>query len=189
MTGVQTCALPISALAIAAPRRTIAVAALAMVAAGIFGIPVGDSLTAGGFADPTSESARATKTLTDKFGQGDVALLRTGWGRNWADQDQYTTAGKGHHVAGPGPEEPAARWLSAKGVFAVGSDTLAFEHVPSSTMPVHIHLLVESGIHIIENLNLEELARDGVTEFLLFAAPLKIRGGTGSPLRPVALVA
>jgi kynurenine formamidase len=119
---------------------------------------------------------------------GDVVLLRTGWGQHWHDPHRYTTAGLAIHVAGPGPEEPAARWLSERRIFAAGSDTLAFERIPSSTMPVHIHLLVESGIHIIENLYLEELARDRITEFLLFAAPLKISGGTGSPLRPVALV-
>ena len=120
--------------------------------------------------------------------EGDVILLRTGWGRHWHDAHRYTTGGKGVHVVAPGPEEPAARWLSSRRVFAAGSDTLAFERVPSSDMPVHVHLLVESGIHIIENLNLEELSRDGITEFLLFAASLKIRGGTGSPIRPVALV-
>ena len=46
-----------------------------MVAAGIFGVPVAKSLSASGFQDPTSESARATQLLTDKFGQGDVQLL------------------------------------------------------------------------------------------------------------------
>lgn len=120
--------------------------------------------------------------------EGDVVLLRTGWARFWHDPHQYTTAGKGIHVTGPGPEEPAARWLSSRRVFAAGSDTMAFERVPTPLMPVHVHLLVESGIHIVENLNLEEMARDGVTEFLFVAAPLKIRGGTGSPLRPIALV-
>jgi uncharacterized membrane protein YdfJ with MMPL/SSD domain len=65
----------IALISVAAPRRTIAVAALLMVAAGIFGVPVAKSLSAGGFQDPTSESARATKILTDKFGQGDVQLL------------------------------------------------------------------------------------------------------------------
>ena len=65
----------IAQLAIAAPRRTIAIAALVMVAAGIFGIPVAKGLSAGGFEDPISESARATRMLTDKFGQGDVQLL------------------------------------------------------------------------------------------------------------------
>ena len=48
-------------------------------------------------------------------------------------------------------------------------------------MAVHIHLLVETGIHIIENLNLEELARDKVREFFFVGAPLKIEGGTGAP--------
>jgi uncharacterized membrane protein YdfJ with MMPL/SSD domain len=65
----------IAQLAIAAPRRTIALAAFVMVAAGIFGVPVANSLSAGGFQDPTSESARATQLLTDKFGQGDARLL------------------------------------------------------------------------------------------------------------------
>ena len=55
-------------------------------------------------------------------------------------------------------------------------------------MPVHVHLLVESGIHIIENLNLEELAAQRIHTFLLIAAPLKISGATGSPLRPLAVV-
>jgi uncharacterized membrane protein YdfJ with MMPL/SSD domain len=64
-------------LAIAAPRWFIAAAALVMVAAGIFGVPVAKSLSAGGFQDPTSESARATQLLTDKFGQGDLQLLIT----------------------------------------------------------------------------------------------------------------
>jgi len=54
-----------------------AAAALVMVASGIFGLPVAKSLSAGGFQDPTSESARATQLLTDKFGQGDLQLLIT----------------------------------------------------------------------------------------------------------------
>src|SRR4030088_3157681 len=65
----------IALLAIAAPRRIVAIAALVLVACGIFGIPVAKSLSAGGFQDPTSESAQATKLLADKFGQGDMELL------------------------------------------------------------------------------------------------------------------
>ena len=65
----------IALLAIAAPRRIIAVALLVMVACGIFGIPVAKHLSAGGFQDPTSESAQASKLLVDKFGQGDMDLL------------------------------------------------------------------------------------------------------------------
>jgi RND superfamily putative drug exporter len=65
----------IALLAIAAPRRISAVAALVLVGCGIFGIPVANHLSAGGLQDPTSESAQATKLLVDKFGQGDMQLL------------------------------------------------------------------------------------------------------------------
>ncbi|HVP45011.1 MAG TPA: cyclase family protein [Bryobacteraceae bacterium] len=114
---------------------------------------------------------------------GDVVLLRTGWAQYWEDAARFIA-----QVRGPGPGEPAARWISSRGAFAAGSDTVAFEFVPAPTMPVHVHLLVENGIHIIECLNLEQLARDHVYEFVFVAAPLKIRGGTGSPIRPLALV-
>jgi kynurenine formamidase len=119
--------------------------------------------------------------------EGGIALIRTGWGQFWSDSKRYLTGGQAAQVCGPGPGEPAARWLSARRIFAAGSDTVAFERTPSS-MEVHVHLLVESGIHIIECLNLEELARDGVKEFTFVALPLKIRGGTGSPIRPIAIV-
>jgi putative drug exporter of the RND superfamily len=67
----------IALLAIAAPRRVIAVILLVMLAAGIFGVPVAKSLSSSGFQDPTSESARATQLLTDKFHQGDMQMLIT----------------------------------------------------------------------------------------------------------------
>ncbi|WP_066898866.1 MMPL family transporter [Mycolicibacterium houstonense] len=65
----------IARLAIAASRRVLVVAALVMVAAGIFGVPVAKSLSAGGFQDPTSESAQATQLLSDKFNRGDMQLV------------------------------------------------------------------------------------------------------------------
>ncbi len=114
---------------------------------------------------------------------GDVVLIRTGWARYWDDAKQFIS-----EVHSPGPGLAGAQWLSERKVFAAGSDTAPFEFTPSPEMNVHVHLLVESGIHIIECLNLEELAESGATEFLFVAAPLKIRGGTGSPIRPVALV-
>jgi len=115
---------------------------------------------------------------------GDVVLLRTGWSKYWSDPAKFIS-----DLHCPGPALEGAQWLSARGVFAAGSETAPFEFVPSPRMAVHVHLLVEKGIHIMECLNLEELAASGAREFLFVANPLKIRGGTASPIRPVALVA
>lgn len=112
---------------------------------------------------------------------GDVVLIRTGWAQFFEDAPRYI-----NNLKAPGPKIDGGRWLSSLKPFAVGADTVAFESVPASDMPVHVHLIVESGIHIVEVLNLEELARDQVTEFVFVAAPMKIRGATGAPVRPLA---
>ena len=89
--------------------------------------------------------------------------------------------------------EDGARWLAERRVVAAGADTTAFEQVPAGdghrVLPVHRILLVEHGIHIVEHLALEEAAAQGLTEFLFVLTPLRIVGGTGSPVRPVAVVA
>lgn len=113
---------------------------------------------------------------------GDVVLLRTGWARYFEDPGRFIADSHG-----PGPGLAGARWFSARGVFAVGSDTASFERVPDPAMPVHVHLLVECGIHILECLNLEQLAAAREGEFLFVALPLKLRGATASPVRPVAV--
>ena len=70
-------------------------------------------------------------------------------------------------------------------------DNLAVERFPSSNpenfVPVHSYLLVERGVSIIEALWLEDLSKDGVYEFLFIASPLKFKGGTASPIRPLAI--
>jgi kynurenine formamidase len=132
--------------------------------------------------DHTITPAELAAAQRAEIRPGDVVLIRTGWARYFADPKKFIS-----EVRGPGPAIDGARWLSAKGVFAAGSDTVAFERVPDPSMPVHVHLLVESGIHIVECLNLDEMAAAGVTEFLFVALPLKIRGATGSPVRPVAI--
>ena len=81
----------------------------------------------------------------------------------------------------------------ARSPVAVGADNVAWdipdEHDPElGSLPGHTILIVQSGIHIIESLFLEELAADGVREFGFVCLPLKLRGGTGSPVRPIALV-
>ena len=118
--------------------------------------------------------------------EGDVVLVRTGYGAIWDEPDEYLKAA-GVGVAG-------ARWLAEKRVRAVGADNMAFETVESHdkelgvSLPAHMLLLVRSGIPIIENLNLEELAKAGTKEFVFVCLPLKMRGVTGSPVRPLALV-
>ena len=114
---------------------------------------------------------------------GDVVMIRTGWARYWHEPDRFNNAGAGW----PGPDDTAAHWLIERRVFAAGSDTPAFEAIPSPGDSVHALLLVDNGIYIIENLNLEELAAVAVTEFLLVGLPLRIVGATGSPFRPLAL--
>ncbi len=139
------------------------------------------------FAVTAAHLDEVAKAENVSIGKGDVVLLRTGWARFWSNPGRYITGGKGTVACCPGPELEGARWLSSKGIFAAGSDTVAFERVPAVEMPVHVHLLVDCGIHIIEALNLEEISRRKLFEFAFVAAPLKIRGATGSPIRPLAL--
>ena len=116
--------------------------------------------------------------------RGDAVLIRTGYMRVWGTDDAPA-----HH--GAGIDYGAAVWLADRGVCLVGADTEGVEVVPSidpaNPHPVHIELLVERGIHIMELAWLEDLARDRVHEFLFLCLPLRIRGATGSMVRPVAV--
>ncbi len=120
---------------------------------------------------------------------GDVALVRTGWARHFDTPSVYL----GQQDGVPGATPEAGRWLAEAGVVAAGADTTAFEQIRPgaghSVLPVHRILLVEAGIHILEHLALETAAAEGLTEFVFVMAPLRIVGGTGSPIRPVAAVA
>lgn len=121
--------------------------------------------------------------------RGDVALIRTGWARHFGDPPVYL--GQTDGVPGATPE--AAQWLADAGVVTTGADTTAYEQIRPgaghSVLPAHRILLVENGIHIIEHLDLEAASAEGLTEFLFVMAPLRIVGGTGSPVRPFAAVA
>jgi kynurenine formamidase len=120
---------------------------------------------------------------------GDAVLVRTGWSRYFGDPVAYVGAATGT----PGVGVQGARWLAAQGVRLAGAETLAFERVAAdvgpAALPVHGVLLVEHGINLVEVMNLEEVARRSAWEFALVLTPLKILGATGSPVRPVALVA
>ena len=118
--------------------------------------------------------------------EGDAVLVRTGYGALWSKPDEYMRA------AGVGAA--GSRWLVERKVRAVGADNIAFDLMggPADpdlgvTLPGHVLLLVRAGIPIVENLNLEELAAAKVYEFLFVCLPLKMRGATGSPVRPIAI--
>lgn len=122
-------------------------------------------------------------------GPWDVVLIRTGYMSLWPDAGAMAA----HKT--PGPDLSAARWLLDRGVVATGSDTETYEVQPApdpgptgNPQPVHTALLIDNGVYIMESLDLEELARQGIHEFLFVALPIKIRGATASMVDPIAVV-
>jgi len=145
----------------------------------------GDQLAAGRVVTPEDLQA-ATQAANITIESGDIVMIRTGWGRLFGIDNPRYVAGE------PGIDVPAARWLTEQGVVAVGSDNMAVEVLPNPdkaiSMPVHQHLLVEAGVYIIENLALEELAREKLTSFCFILLATKFKGATGSPVRPIAMI-
>jgi len=128
---------------------------------------------------------RAASRAHAQVKAGDVVLVRTGFGALWSEPDEYLKA--------PGVSSAGSRWLIDQKVRAVGADNVAWDAIGPAdpelgvTLPGHVLLLVRAGIPIIENLYLEELAGAGVHEFAFVCLPLKMRGATGSPVRPIAI--
>ena len=148
----------------------------------------GTDVLPGGYGITEDDLAAAAEKAGVEVRSGDVALVRSGWSRNFDDAEAFL----GHESGVPGPTEEAARWLADRGVRATGAETIAYEQIKPEVghalLPVHRLLLVEYGVHIIEVMNLSGLAEAGVHEFAFVLAPLKIVGGTGSPVRPLAVV-
>jgi kynurenine formamidase len=136
----------------------------------------------------TVEDLEATAEGADvEVGEGDVVLIRSGWGVKFAEGAPYV----GGSTGVPGIGEAGAQWLAERGVHAAGADTIAFERLAAggghSLLPAHRVLLVESGIYIIEALDLDGLAASGWGDFTFVLVPLNIYGATGSPVRPLAI--
>jgi kynurenine formamidase len=122
--------------------------------------------------------------------EGDCVLIRTGWWTVYgADREKY-------HGPAPGITDAAGRHLAGMGVAGIGADTLALEVVPergrfeggSRTPVAHRALIRDYGTYLLELLDLEELSTAGAAEFLFVCAPLRIAGGTASPLNPLAIL-
>jgi kynurenine formamidase len=120
-----------------------------------------------------------------KLQPGDAVVIHTGWGKLWAkDNVRY---GK----SSPGIGVKAAEWLARQDPMLVGADNWPVEVAPNPdpqiSLPVHQIMLVVNGIHVLENLKLDELAAKRIYEFAFVMQPLKIQGGSGSTVAPVAI--
>ena len=134
------------------------------------------------------EAAEADEGVT--VGEGDILLVRTGHARRLAELGPWETA-----TAKAGLHPTAMPFVAHRGVAALGSDGNS-DTAPSSTegvdFPIHVLAINAMGVHLLDYLQFEDLRiaceRAGRWEFLLVAAPLRIAGGTGSPLNPIAIL-
>jgi kynurenine formamidase len=116
---------------------------------------------------------------------GDSLLVRTGWLRRWregtADEDRW---------AGLSPD--CAGWIDEQGFVLVGADNIAVEYGPwpdpMDAAPLHVALLRDCGIFLVELLDLDALAELHRAEFMVTIAPMPIKGGVGSPANPIAIL-
>ena len=115
---------------------------------------------------------------------GDIVLVRTGW---------YTLFEKDRELwrsQFPGPDGSLKPWLIEKDICALGADHPTVEAKPPvyNSAPLHRYALRDLGIYLMESLDLEDLARDRVYEFLFIGAPLRMTGASGSPWNPLAII-
>jgi kynurenine formamidase len=143
----------------------------------------GDSV----FPDELEDAERAQGVTV---AEGDVLLVRTGHARRMAELDPWDTP---HSKAGLHPT--CALFLAERRVAALGSDGNS-DTAPSITegvdFPIHALALNAMGVHLLDYLQFEDLVasceRAGRWDFLFVGTPLRIDGGTGSPLNPIAIL-
>jgi kynurenine formamidase len=116
---------------------------------------------------------------------GDAVVINTGWGSLYGkDNARYVKSC-------PGIGVKAAEWLVAKDPMLLGADNWPVEVAPNPdkqiSLPVHQIALVVNGVHLLENMKLDELAAKNVYEFAFIMQPLKIQGGSGSTVAPIAV--
>ncbi len=116
---------------------------------------------------------------------GDAIIINTGWGKLWGkDNDRFMKTNPGLGVA-------SAEWLARQDPMLVGSDVGPINVTPNPdpqvSNPAHQIMLVINGIHLLENMKLDELAAKQAYEFALIVQPLKLQGATGSTVAPMAV--
>lgn len=116
---------------------------------------------------------------------GDAVLIHTGWGKLWGvDNARYNSGCPGIGIA-------AAEWLAKQDPILFGADNFPVEVAPNPdknlSLPIHQIALSVYGIFLLENMKLDELAAKKAYEFAFVVQPLKIKGGTGSTVAPIAI--
>lgn len=116
---------------------------------------------------------------------GDAVIIHTGWGRLWGKENaRYMTRSPGIGIA-------AGQWLVTQDPLLLGADNIPVEVAPPKDKmlsgPIHQMMLVVHGIHLLENMKLDELAAKKVYEFAFVMQPLKLQGATGSTVAPIAI--
>jgi kynurenine formamidase len=136
-----------------------------------------------GYEITIDDLSAAREASSVELRSGDVVLVRTGKIREFlSDPDAY-------EAAQPGVGAAAAVWLHEQGMAVLGTDTTSTEPLPirDAKKTTHQAMLVERGVHLLESVFLDELARDRVGEAAFVCLPLKLTGATGSWIRPVAM--
>jgi kynurenine formamidase len=136
-----------------------------------------------GYEISVRDLEEALHSTDTRIAEGDIVLVRTGKIREFfADRAKF-----GAGQPGVGPD--AALWLYEQGMAVLGTDTTATEAVPfpDPNRTTHGAMLKERGVHLIENLTLDEAAGDGVRTGAFVCSPLKITGATGSWVRPILI--
>lgn len=146
----------------------------------------------GGYAVTADDLEEAARSQGVDVRRGDALLVRTGWTAHWyaATPEERQS----YHEAQPGLGRSTVAWLHAREVACVGVDNVAAEVKPSedgTMLPLHPMLLRDLGLTIGELFWLQDLAdacaADGVWEFLFVGQPLRLLGGVGSPINPLAI--
>lgn len=133
----------------------------------------------------TADLQAALESQGTTLQPGDVVLVRTGQMTLWSEEAKYG-------ASQPGLSLEAAAWLAEdQKIMLLGSDNFGIEGFPSpdpdTWIPVHTYMFAEKGVPFIEVMWLEDLSADEVYEFALITAPIKLKGATGSPMRPIAI--
>jgi kynurenine formamidase len=133
----------------------------------------------------TVEDITAWETANGKIPDGNIVLFQTGYGKFWGDRAKYMGA-DGDQKHFPGLSAEAAKWLvENRKISAVGIDTASIDNGQSQTFDAHVALMSQN-IPVFENVaNLEQVPAKGAR---VFALPMKIKGGSGAPLRIVAFL-